>query len=397
MGKYDNTIRFSKKRNVYTTKAKVIIALLIIFLLLIASFAVIKIFGFDKKNITLKHPDGTLFKTVQVIFGKNYSFDIPKKYSKYFIGYYDKKYGGAKTKIKGKSFFLTDKTFFAHYKTYGVDIKERGMLLAKLGDSLKLTTELLPPNNKQKIIYESSNENVATVSKDGNVTAVNFGDCYVTARVGLFSDTAKISVKNKWVALTFDDGPGPRTNDLLDALEKADARATFFLLGQCVKNYNEEVRREQLLGCEIANHSYSHPYSYPYDGFLKKQLDDTDKEIMKAIGTKSSVMRPPGGIIKPQTKRCGKPVIMWSLDTLDWKNRDTNYVYNYVLNNVSSGDIVLMHDIHSTTVDAAIKLFSKLQDEGYFLATVSEICGGKLKNGKRYNTGSEKPRAMRYY
>jgi len=198
-----------------------------------------------------------------------------------------------------------------------------------------------------------------------------------------------VDLSKKLLALTFDDGPGPYTKPIVNMLKKHNAKATFFVLGQRVKAYPEELKAIYQGGNEIGNHSYNHPIlSYEKKSVVQSQMKRTDKAIKKVIGVTTTIMRPPGGGIDSTVKKnVGKPLIMWSIDTRDWEHRDTNTTVNCVLREASDGDIVLMHDIHQPTKDAALKLIPKLKKKGFELVTVSDLAkfkGKKLKNGTVY-------------
>lgn len=191
------------------------------------------------------------------------------------------------------------------------------------------------------------------------------------------------------VALTFDDGPGKRTEELLNALEEYDAHATFFMLGQKVSQYKGAVKKMKEIGCELGNHSYNHPnFTKLGPDAIKKQMNDTNDALDAASGSKATLMRPPYGAINDTVKsNVGLPMILWNIDTLDWKTRDARKTVDNVMRQVGDGDIILMHDIHSETIDAALELIPKLEDAGYQLVTVSELAAAKdkkMKNGGKY-------------
>lgn len=143
------------------------------------------------------------------------------------------------------------------------------------------------------------------------------------------------------------------------------------------------------IGCELGNHSYDHPkFTKISIADMQAQINDTNRAIEAITGEPASVLRPPYGLINEDVKQnVGMPMILWSVDTLDWKTRDTQATIDAVLENAGDGDIVLMHDIHEPTVNAAIELIGKLQDQGYSLVTVSELAkarGYELVNGEKY-------------
>lgn len=203
----------------------------------------------------------------------------------------------------------------------------------------------------------------------------------------LASEEAK---KNRpMIALTFDDGPGANTMRLLEALEEKGAKATFFMVGQNVSKYPETVKKMYEIGCDLGNHTYNHEdlSTLSAEG-IQSQINDTNTQVEEAAGHPSTLLRPPyGSANETVSQNAGMPLILWNVDTQDWKTRDTQASIDHVLANAGDGDIVLMHDIYSTSVDAAIELIDLLQDKGYSLVTISELAkarGYDLANGQKY-------------
>lgn len=193
----------------------------------------------------------------------------------------------------------------------------------------------------------------------------------------------------KKIALTFDDGPGPYTKSIVDCLNANNARATFFVVGNRASTYSSALLYAYQSGHEIGNHSYSHPMltGLSADG-IAGQMNSADAAISAVTGQAPTIMRPPGGAINQTVREnVGKPMINWSLDTLDWKTRSKDATVNAVMNNVREGDIILMHDIHEPSMEAALELIPLLRSEGYDLCTVSELASAKgcaLQNGALY-------------
>ena len=182
------------------------------------------------------------------------------------------------------------------------------------------------------------------------------------------------------IALTFDDGPGEYTDELLDCLEENNAHATFFMLGQNVGSWESTVQRMADIGCEIGSHSWDHPNLYDLSmDSVAKQFSDTDAALEKACGQKASVARAPYGNWSDDIiSTVGKPFFTWSLDSLDWSYLDVNKDYDAVMNgDLTDGSIILMHDIHEPSVQAAIKMIPELVQKGYKLMTVSELAAAK--------------------
>ena len=182
------------------------------------------------------------------------------------------------------------------------------------------------------------------------------------------------------IAFTFDDGPGEYTDELLDCLEENNAHATFFMLGQNVGSWESTVQRMADIGCEIGSHSWDHPnlYNLSMDS-VAKEFSDTDAALEKACGQKASVARAPYGNWSDDIiSTVGKPFFTWSLDSLDWSYLDVNKDYDAVMNgDLTDGSIILMHDIHEPSVQAAIKMIPELVQKGYKLMTVSELAAAK--------------------
>lgn len=184
--------------------------------------------------------------------------------------------------------------------------------------------------------------------------------------------------EEKIIAFTFDDGPSSHTPDLLEALKNYDAKASFFVLGSSVAKRKEILQRIVDEGHEVASHTYNHPQLTKLaDEAVLQEIDSCDAIIYETIGMKPRLFRPPYGAYDNRVlsllESRGKAVIMWSVDTLDWKYRDKQYVKNYILNHSKDGAIVLLHDVHRSSVDGFIEALPELRKRGYQLVTVSEL------------------------
>lgn len=193
------------------------------------------------------------------------------------------------------------------------------------------------------------------------------------------------------VALTFDDGPNPKTtNRILDTLQFYNARATFFVLGNLAESYPDVLLRMKEIGCQIGNHTYNHPQLTKLSSQnISSQLNKTSDIISNITGTRPVLIRPPyGAYNKTVSSVAGAPLILWSIDTLDWKSRNANSVINEVVPKVKDGDIVLMHDIYTSTADAAENIIPALIQKGFQLVTVGELAYYKnkaLSSGTAYS------------
>ncbi|WP_067455584.1 polysaccharide deacetylase family protein [Actinomadura macra] len=194
--------------------------------------------------------------------------------------------------------------------------------------------------------------------------------------------------KIRCVALTFDDGPGPYTDRLLNTLRVARARATFFMLGQNVHGFPGVVRKMALDGHELANHSWSHPNLTALSpAEVRSQVQRTQHAIAAASGgVRPTLLRPPYGSTNAKVGRAaGLPMILWSVDTLDWRYRSVSRDTRVGITAPRRGGIVLFHDIHKPTVDSVPKVLDGLRKRGFTFVTVSEMFQGKpLKPGQTY-------------
>jgi len=187
----------------------------------------------------------------------------------------------------------------------------------------------------------------------------------------------------KVVALTYDDGPSPSTNHLLDILDRYQVKATFFEIGRHIEKYPEIVPMIVARGHELANHSYSHTnMMFKPREFLLSEIEKTDK-LLQEVGVKqdSISFRPPFGrrfvVLSYLLSQRQKKLIMWDVDPQDYDNTLTaEDIANRVIDNVRSGSIVLMHDgggAQSKTLVATQAIVKTLQSKGYAFKTVSEL------------------------
>ncbi len=212
-----------------------------------------------------------------------------------------------------------------------------------------------------------------------------------------FVPDREIDKKRPMVALTFDDGPySPVGNRILDALEKADGRATFFYVGNRINGQTAKViQRAYEMGCEISSHTYDHPnLTKLTPDQISAQLDRTDERLKKFIGVGATTVRPPFGAVNDTVKRSvDKPMVTWSIDTLDWKTKNKDSIVKEITDKVKDGDIILMHELYPTTAEACEEVIPLLHEQGYQLVTVQELMsarGIEMKDGSVYYRASKK-------
>lgn len=180
----------------------------------------------------------------------------------------------------------------------------------------------------------------------------------------------------KYVALTFDDGPRPDTTGrLLNGLRQRGARATFFVLGSLAEWNEELVLRMAEDGHQIGQHTYSHvALEEQTDWMVRQELGRTEGILENILGEGDYWLRPPYGLISErQYAFASTPLITWSVDPEDWKYRDSEQITKAVLSSVQSGDVILMHDIYESSVEAALAIVDALQRQGYTFVTVREL------------------------
>ena len=185
---------------------------------------------------------------------------------------------------------------------------------------------------------------------------------------------------NKVIALTFDDGPGPYTAHLLDVLDQYGAKATFFLIGSKVSSQANVVRSIHARGHQLGNHSWSHPElpKLPVDQ-IAGEIDRTNDAIKQATGVTPAILRPPygavNGVVLEQLRLRGMSSILWSVDTRDWVDRNSDIVCSRAVAGAHPGAVILMHDIHQTSVGATPCILNALKQQGYLFVTVQGLLG----------------------
>lgn len=192
---------------------------------------------------------------------------------------------------------------------------------------------------------------------------------------------------DKYVALTFDDGPSKEvTPRILDTLAQHGAKATFFMIGNQAKMLPEIAQQVAAAGHEIGNHTMDHADLSKLDpGSIRKKIGDAADSIEHATGIQPYLVRPPYGAyndaVLNDAANQGDSLILWSVDSLDWQSRNADAVINEIQKEITSGAIILMHDIHPSTADALPRLLDWLESQGYQFVTVSQLLKMQGQNG----------------
>lgn len=199
----------------------------------------------------------------------------------------------------------------------------------------------------------------------------------------------------KYIALTFDDGPHKKyTKLIVDKLNEYGAKATFFVVGNRIDASTKDAVKYLVdQGHEIAIHGYTHAVYYNKcdDARFDYELSETAKVIKQTTGVDAKLMRPIGGsITNARVQSCGYSVIMWNVDSEDWKHKtqtqsEIDIIVNNVMKDVGDGNIILMHEIYENSYQALDIILRKLTEQGYKVVTVTELFGkNNLTPGLKY-------------
>jgi len=204
-----------------------------------------------------------------------------------------------------------------------------------------------------------------------------------------FSGISSVSISSgsrsqKLIALTFDDGPNPaHTPRLLDMLRRRNVKATFYVIGERAANHPDIIRRIVTEGHEVGNHTWTHPNLKKLsDDAVRRELNKTRDAIVSACGVQPRTMRPPyGAMFQKQRewvyREYGYPTVLWDVDPLDWKKPGSSVVAQRLISGARNGSILLVHDLHGSSVDAIPQTIDTLLRQGYQFVTVSQLIAQK--------------------
>lgn len=290
------------------------------------------------------------------------------------------------------------KSFFSQYLTEYFQKKYGDKLLEGydkyLTVSVNTLNDFVITNAGVKFFFQPG----TIMSEDDGIVTVEVGYGEMDGIIRDTIDLDAIDPEKPMVAITYDDGPYPPTSTrILDCFEKYGEVATFFEVGRNVNAYPEIVARKESMGMEIGNHSWSHTnLKKATDSEVASEINNTNAALTAACGHPATVFRPPYGNTTAVVERtAGVPVILWSVDTLDWKSRDAVSVFNVVKaihdKGALNGRVILMHSIYESTAEATEMLVPWLKENGYQLVTVSELIkygyGEEPQAGKLYGYG----------
>lgn len=219
-----------------------------------------------------------------------------------------------------------------------------------------------------------------TLTRINNIKKVNDYDFY---------NNRYIDKSTKLIAITFDDGPNYNTGGVIDILNKYNVTATFFVTGKNIKGNEKIIKKMHDSNMEIGNHTYNHLLLTKYnESKIKEEIEKTNKLIHDITDSYPTLLRTSYGSVNKKIKKVSNmPIIIWNIDTLDWKYKNSKKIADKILNKVKDGDIILMHDIYKSTLNSLDILIPELLDRGYQMVSVSELFYYKeikLENGKVY-------------
>ncbi len=203
---------------------------------------------------------------------------------------------------------------------------------------------------------------------------------------------ASTAGERQYIAITFDDGPRrSTTGELLDALLERGVHATFFLIGEQLEGCEDLVKRMEAEGHQVGIHTLDHVrLTALSNADFSREVESVRGDIEALVGHGELLLRPPYGLVDPGVRRrSGSPIILWSIDPEDWGDKGVDRIVEHVCSRASDGDIILLHDIYPTSVEAAIRIVDELHRRGFLFLTVSELAREKqveLKNGEVYNS-----------
>lgn len=230
--------------------------------------------------------------------------------------------------------------------------------------------------------------------------AIAFSLMIIIMVVGIIAyDTGKgeavshsvVKQEKPMVAFTFDDGPcnNDAPSRILDTLERYNARATFFMIGENALEHPDNLKRKVNLCMEIGNHTYDH--NHFGKAVTPSDIQKASDAIYDACGMYPTAFRSPGGsttyTILDECKKENMALYHWSIDTMDWKYKDADRIYKTVMESIDDGDIVLMHEIYPTTADAIERIIPALIKKGYRIVTCKELV--EAKTGKPPQAGKQ--------
>lgn len=203
---------------------------------------------------------------------------------------------------------------------------------------------------------------------------------------------AEVEQETRFIALTFDDGPRrSTTGPLLEGLAQRGVPATFFLIGEQISGNEDLVRRMEAEGHQIGIHTYEHKCLTDLNTTdFSAQVDRSRQLLGEILGREGFLLRPPYGMVDAGVeRRAGSAIILWSIDPEDWNDKNADRITRHITSRARDGDIILLHDIYPTSVEAALRVVDALHEEGFLFVTVEELAAQRhvtLTEGQIYRS-----------
>lgn len=278
---------------------------------------------------------------------------------------------------------------FGCWQARNAYIKAKGTRAAEEGVTESPTTEEVKKN-----CWEKKDGKSYYYGEDGEILTGRFvlqdeKKIYYTDDDGAVVRT--VDGTKPMISITYDDGPSQFSSDFAALFDKYDSAATFFEVGNRINEIPSLEKQEQAIAdsnSELANHTYNHKNLTVLSKKSMLEQIHKNEEMLRSFGeTADPIMfRVPEGAVNGMVKEnCGVPIILWSIDTMDWKSRNADSVYK-IARKAQDGDIVLMHSLYESTLNASKKLVPELIDKGYQLVTVTDLAEfrGGFENGEKY-------------
>ncbi len=268
---------------------------------------------------------------------------------------------------KTNAYLNIDNTFRGEYKQY---LQSKNIDISQDSTQFILEEDCIQFKNEQMVLYSDIVNYIELDNKIINPKA---------PEIDVINQQTQIDPSKPMIALTFDDGPSSKnTLRLATEIEKYNGRCTFFILGDNAKKHPEIVKSLYQQGHEIANHSMTHKNFNKIDeNIVKYEINETQELLYTITGKEPKQLRPPYGvsndIVRGIAGNNNLRVTNWTIDTQDWKYRDSEFVKNEIINNAYNGGVVLIHDIHSTSVDGVINALPILYNQGYQFVTLDTL------------------------
>lgn len=238
-----------------------------------------------------------------------------------------------------------------------------------------------PVKPKPNVVYDIRGKSNKLTAKEWDAMQKSRLQTVEIAKQNLSEVFINGFTEEKICALSFDDGPdGIITPKILDTLKNAGINASFFVIGNQVKQYKNVVKRASDEGNLVLNHSFTHPDFLNMNAEnIKKQLSETEDMIYNITGKRPAILRPPYGSLNDTiistSKASGYSIVIWSTDTLDWSQKDKDNIVKNVIDNIRPGEIILMHcnDDKKATAEALPIIISELKAKGYSFVTLDKL------------------------